>query len=71
MNPRRACAGGLRYLSCVCVCLSVDVVGPYFTSSSKLESKFIVSCILQTVFHLYDFRISVLVAMVQAPMFLL
>ena len=22
-NPRRACAGGLRYLSCVCVCVSV------------------------------------------------
>ena len=23
INPRRACAGGLRYLSCVSVCLSV------------------------------------------------
>ena len=22
INPRRACTGGLRYLSCVCVCLS-------------------------------------------------
>ena len=21
INPRRACAGGLRYLSCVCVCV--------------------------------------------------
>ena len=23
INPRRACAGGLQYLSCVCVCVSV------------------------------------------------
>ena len=23
VNPRRACAGGLRYLVCVCVCLCV------------------------------------------------
>ena len=23
INPRRACAGGLRYLSCLSVCLSV------------------------------------------------
>ena len=23
INPRRACAGGLRYLSCLFVCLSV------------------------------------------------
>ena len=23
INPRRACAGGLRYLSCMCVCLCV------------------------------------------------
>ena len=28
VNPRRACAGGLRYLSCVCVsvCLSVTTL---------------------------------------------
>ena len=25
INPRRACAGGLRYLSCVCVCVCVCV----------------------------------------------
>ena len=23
VNPRRTCAGGLRYLSCVCVCVCV------------------------------------------------
>ena len=36
---------------------SFDVVGPYFTSSTQLESKFIVSCILQSlrIFHLYGF----------------
>ena len=42
---------------------SFDVVGPYFTSSSQLESKFIVSCILQClrIFHLYGFHTSALV----------
>ena len=37
---------------------SFDVVGPYFTSSRQLESKFILSCILQTlrIFHLYGFH---------------
>ena len=25
INPRRACAGGLRYLVCVCVCVCVSV----------------------------------------------
>ena len=42
---------------------SFDVVGPYFTSSSQLESKFIVSCILQSlqVFHLYGFHTCALV----------
>ena len=28
INPRRACAGGLRYLSCVCVCMSVRTPAP-------------------------------------------
>ena len=42
---------------------SCDVVGPYFSSSSQLESKFIVSCILQSVrvFHLYGFHTCALV----------
>ena len=42
---------------------SFDVVGPYFTSSSQLESKFIVSCILQCIriFNLYGFDTSALV----------
>ena len=42
---------------------SFDVVGPYFTSSSQLESKFIVSCILQSlrVFYLYGFHTYALV----------
>ena len=37
---------------------SFDIVGPYFTSSSQLESKFIVSCVLKSlwVFHLYGFH---------------
>ena len=26
VNPRRACAGGLRYLSCVSICLSVTTL---------------------------------------------
>ena len=40
-----------------------DVVGPYFTSSDPLESKFILSCILETVkiLHLYGFKTSLLV----------
>ena len=35
---------------------SFDVVGPYFTSSSPLESKFILFCVLSTLrlFHLYS-----------------
>lgn len=42
---------------------SFDVVGPYFTSSGPLESKFIMSCILQTLrlFHLYNFHTCALV----------
>ena len=28
INPQHACAGGLRYLSCVCVCLSVTTLAP-------------------------------------------
>ena len=42
---------------------SFDVVGPYFTSNGQLESKFIMSCILQTIrlFHLYHFYTIVLV----------
>ena len=37
---------------------SFDVVGPYFTSASQLESKFIVSCVLRSlrVFCLYGFH---------------
>ena len=42
---------------------SFDVVGPFFTSSGPLESKFIMSCILQTLrlFHLYSFYTFVMV----------
>ena len=42
---------------------SFDVVGPYFCSSSQLESKFIVACLLQTlrIFHLYGFHTCALV----------
>lgn len=42
---------------------SFDVVGPYFTSSSQLESKFVLACVLQSirVFHLYGFHTSVIV----------
>lgn len=42
---------------------SFDVVGPYFTSSGQLESKFIISCILRTLrlFHLYQFHTFALV----------
>ena len=42
---------------------SFDVVGPYFTSSSSLESKFITSCVFETlrVFHLYGFHTCALV----------
>ena len=34
-DPRRACAGGLRYLSCVCVCLSVCVSVCYRSSANS------------------------------------
>lgn len=42
---------------------SFDIVGPYFSSNSPLESKFIISCLLQTlrVFHLYGFHTYALV----------
>ena len=42
---------------------SFDVVGPYFTSSNPLESKFTVSCIIQTLrlFYLYSFHTCALV----------
>ena len=40
-----------------------DVVGPYFTSSSSLENKFILSCVLESMkmFHLYGFKVYALV----------
>lgn len=46
-----------------------DVVGPYFTSSSALESKFTLSCVLECmqIFHLYGFRTSLLVCDAAAP----
>lgn len=42
---------------------SFDVIGPYFTSSSSLETKFILSCVYKSIrlFHLYLFNTSVLV----------
>ena len=42
---------------------SFDVVGPYFTSSGTLESKFILACVFQTLrlFYLYSFHTSALV----------
>ena len=46
-----------------------DVVGPYFTSSGPLESKFILSCVLESVksLHLYGFKTSLLVCDAAAP----
>lgn len=40
-----------------------DVVGPYFTSGEAMESKFVVSCLLETLksFHLHGFCTSLLV----------
>ena len=40
-----------------------DIVGPYFTSSRTLESKFTLSCILETIklFHLHGLLTSLLV----------
>ena len=37
---------------------SFDVVGPYYTSSKTMESKYILGVVLETVklFHLYDFN---------------
>ena len=42
---------------------SFDIVGPYFTTSSPMESKFILACVFQTLelFYLYSFHTSVLV----------
>ena len=42
---------------------SFDVVGPYFTSSGPLESKFITSCVIESLqlFHLYQFYTCVIV----------
>lgn len=46
-----------------------DVVGPYYTSSGALESKFILSCVLESVkiLHLYGFKTSLLVCDAAAP----
>ena len=42
INPRRACAGGLLYLSCVSVCVCVSVMTFSATSFvSTLESRYI------------------------------
>ena len=40
-----------------------DIVGPFFTSSSTMESKFIVSCILETLklLYMHGMKVSVLV----------
>ena len=48
---------------------SIDVVGPYFTSSGPLENKFILSCVLESIkaFHLYGFRTFALVCDATAP----
>lgn len=42
---------------------SFDVVGPYFSSNGPLESKFITSCVIQSLqlFHLYQFFTCVMV----------
>ena len=46
-----------------------DVVGPYFTSSGPLESKFILSCVFESMktFHLYGFKTYALVCDAAAP----
>ncbi len=46
-----------------------DVVGPYFTSSGPLESKFILSCVFESIktFHLYGFNTYALVCDAAAP----
>ena len=42
INPRRACAGGLRYLSCVCVCLCLSVTAPAPTALvSTLKMRYV------------------------------
>ena len=40
-----------------------DIVGPYFTCSRTLESKFIISCVFETIklFHLHGLKTSLLV----------
>lgn len=42
---------------------SFDIVGPYFTCCGSLASKFILACILETLwlFQMYGFKTSVLV----------
>ena len=46
-----------------------DVVGPYFTSSGSLESKFILSCVLESMktFYLYGFKTYASVCDAAAP----
>lgn len=46
-----------------------DVVGPYFTSSGRLESKFILSCVLESMkaLYLYGFKTNALVCDAAAP----
>lgn len=42
---------------------SFDIVGPYFTSSGTITSKFLYSCVLETIklFHLHSLRIMMIV----------
>ena len=40
-----------------------DIVGPYFTSSSSVEGKFIIACVFETIklFHFHGLKTSLLV----------
>ena len=40
-----------------------DIIGPYFTSAKTMDSKFILSCVLETIklFHLHGLSTSLLV----------
>lgn len=48
---------------------SFDIVGPYYTSAKSLESKFIFSCVIETLkmFHFHGLKTSLLVCDGAAP----
>ena len=55
INPRRACAGGLRYLSCVSVCVTVTTLASTSFVSTFRVRYVQISCRLFSIFNSWIF----------------